>query len=68
MGPPLPASSTLKNVLVIGDSVSIGYTPVVAKLMEGYALVQVKVQHAISCPFIVQYDALISYPACSLGR
>jgi hypothetical protein len=25
-GPPLPPSSTLKNVLVIGDSVSIGYT------------------------------------------
>ena len=30
-GPPLPMSSTLKNVVIIGDSVSIGYTPIVAK-------------------------------------
>ena len=27
-GPPNPFSTTLKNVLIIGDSVSIGYTPV----------------------------------------
>jgi hypothetical protein len=40
MGPPLPASPTLKNVLVIGDSVSIGYTPTLIKLMKEYALVQ----------------------------
>ena len=28
-GPHLPTSSTLKNVLIIGDSLSIGYTPYV---------------------------------------
>ncbi len=39
-GPPLAASTTLKNVLVIGDSVSLGYTPVVAALLEDVALVQ----------------------------
>jgi len=39
-GPPLAASTTLKNVLVIGDSVSLGYTPVLTKLMEKTALVQ----------------------------
>jgi hypothetical protein len=39
-GPPLPPNSTLKNVLIIGDSVSIGYTPVVASIMQSEALVQ----------------------------
>ena len=39
-GPPLPASTTLKNVLVVGDSVSIGYTPFVAKMMAATAFVQ----------------------------
>lgn len=39
-GPPLPASPSLKNVLVIGDSVSIGYTPFVADLLKEEALVQ----------------------------
>ncbi len=39
-GPPLAASKTLKNVLVIGDSVSLGYTPILTKLMEKAALVQ----------------------------
>lgn len=39
-GPPLPASPTLKNVLVIGDSVSIGYTPFVAKALSAVAVVQ----------------------------
>jgi hypothetical protein len=39
-GPPLPMSTTLKNVLVIGDSVSIGYTPYVAANISDIALVQ----------------------------
>jgi hypothetical protein len=39
-GPPNPYSKTLKNVLVVGDSVSIGYTPFVAKVMAETALVQ----------------------------
>ena len=39
-GPPLPASATLKNILVIGDSVSLGYTPAIAQLMSRTALVQ----------------------------
>lgn len=39
-GPPLPASTSLKNVLVIGDSVSLGYTPTVANLLADAALVQ----------------------------
>merc|ERR1712159_401754 len=39
-GPPLPYSDTLKNVLIIGDSVSIGYTPYVARVLEEVALVQ----------------------------
>eukprot|EP00041_Stephanoeca_diplocostata_P003636 m.36412 g.36412 ORF g.36412 m.36412 type:complete len:283 (-) comp14491_c0_seq2:282-1130(-) len=39
-GPPLPPSTTLKNVLVIGDSVSIGYTPFVATALQSEALVQ----------------------------
>ena len=33
-------STTLKNVLIIGDSVSIGYTPWVAQHMGDVALVQ----------------------------
>lgn len=33
-GPHLPYSTTLKNVLVIGDSVSIGYTPYVAQALQ----------------------------------
>ena len=33
-GPPLPLSTTQKNVLIIGDSVSIGYTPFVANIMS----------------------------------
>jgi hypothetical protein len=36
----LPMSTTLKNVLIIGDSLSIGYTPYVANLLEDVALVQ----------------------------
>ena len=39
-GPPLAASTTLKNVLVIGDSVCLGYTPVLTTLMNKTALVQ----------------------------
>eukprot|EP00040_Diaphanoeca_grandis_P023947 m.130961 g.130961 ORF g.130961 m.130961 type:complete len:471 (-) comp29514_c0_seq3:124-1536(-) len=39
-GPPIAFSTTLKNVLIIGDSVSIGYTPWVATAMENVALVQ----------------------------
>lgn len=39
-GPTLPWSNATKNVLVIGDSLSIGFTPVLAKALEGVALVQ----------------------------
>lgn len=39
-GPPEPLSTTLKNVLIIGDSVSIGYTPFVATELASVALVQ----------------------------
>ena len=39
-GAPLPPSKTLPNVLIIGDSVSIGYTPAVALHMAKVALVQ----------------------------
>eukprot|EP01047_Picozoa_sp_COSAG01_P002365 COSAG01_NODE_63_length_29632_cov_270.650662_14_plen_463_part_00 len=39
-GAPQPMSTTKKNVLVIGDSVSIGYTPAVASLLADVALVQ----------------------------
>lgn len=35
-----PFSTTLPNVLIIGDSVSIGYTPLVATAMAKIALVQ----------------------------
>ena len=39
-GPPLPMSTSLKNILVIGDSVSDGYTPFVSARMAEVALVQ----------------------------
>eukprot|EP01045_Picozoa_sp_COSAG04_P005940 COSAG04_NODE_284_length_18146_cov_3.266789_9_plen_226_part_00 len=39
-GPPLPYSTTPKNVLIVGDSVSIGYTPFVATAMAAQAFVQ----------------------------
>ena len=39
-GPSAPASTTLKNVLIVGDSVSIGYTPYVAQELADVALVQ----------------------------
>ena len=39
-GAHLPPSTTLPNVLIIGDSVSIGYTPPVAAHMAKVALVQ----------------------------
>lgn len=39
-GPPLPMSTTKKNVLIIGDSLSIGYTPSVAANLSDIALVQ----------------------------
>lgn len=39
-GPPTPYSKTLKNVLIVGDSVSIGYTPFVANVMAPTAFVQ----------------------------
>eukprot|EP00656_Telonema_subtile_P018878 TRINITY_DN20254_c0_g1_i1.p1 TRINITY_DN20254_c0_g1~~TRINITY_DN20254_c0_g1_i1.p1 ORF type:complete len:269 (-),score=55.01 TRINITY_DN20254_c0_g1_i1:68-874(-) len=39
-GAALPPSTTLKNVLIIGDSVSIGYTPWVAQHLASEALVQ----------------------------
>ena len=40
MGPALPPAPTKKNVLVIGDSVSIGYVGRVASRLEQHALVQ----------------------------
>lgn len=39
-GAVLPMSTTKKNILIIGDSVSIGYTPWVAQHMSDVALVQ----------------------------
>lgn len=39
-GAPLPFSKSLPNVLIIGDSVSIGYTSPLAKKMQDIALVQ----------------------------
>lgn len=39
-GAHLPPSTALPNVLIIGDSVSIGYTPPVATHMAKVALVQ----------------------------
>ena len=39
-GAPLRPSATKKNVLVIGDSLSIGYTPAVAANLSDVALVQ----------------------------
>ena len=39
-GPPKPPSTTLPNCLIIGDSVSIGYTGVVVKELEGVCQVQ----------------------------
>jgi acyl-CoA thioesterase-1 len=39
-GPPLPPSTTLKNVLILGDSISLGYTPAVQAGLADVALVQ----------------------------
>ena len=39
-GPPLPTSPTLKNVLVLGDSISIGLMPAIQAGLAGVALVQ----------------------------
>ena len=39
-GPPLPPSQTLKNVLILGDSLTIGLTPYVARALSDVALVQ----------------------------
>ena len=39
-GMPLPPSDALKNVLIIGDSLSIGFTPLVAEILADVALVQ----------------------------
>ena len=44
-GPKLPMSATVPNVLIIGDSVSIGYTPFVAKALGAATAL---VQHAPS--------------------
>jgi len=39
-GVPLPFDSVRKNVIIVGDSLTIGYTPVVAELLADIALVQ----------------------------
>jgi len=39
-GAPIPFDATRKNVLILGDSVSIGYTPFVASQLQSIALVQ----------------------------
>jgi hypothetical protein len=39
-GAPLPLSPSLKNVLIIGDSISLGYTPAVSAALADVALVQ----------------------------
>jgi len=37
---PLPLDPTRKNVIIIGDSLTIGYTPIVAQLLADIAFVQ----------------------------
>jgi len=39
-GPPLALDSKRKNIVILGDSVSIGYTPYVAEQLSDVALVQ----------------------------
>jgi hypothetical protein len=39
-GPPFPLSTTKKNVIIIGDSVSLGYTGSLAKNLSDIAIVQ----------------------------
>eukprot|EP01064_Diplonema_japonicum_P012884 TRINITY_DN20230_c0_g1_i1.p1 TRINITY_DN20230_c0_g1~~TRINITY_DN20230_c0_g1_i1.p1 ORF type:complete len:332 (+),score=56.88 TRINITY_DN20230_c0_g1_i1:42-998(+) len=39
-GPSIPMSTTLPNIMILGDSVSIGYTPYVASIMKTEALIQ----------------------------
>ena len=39
-GAPLPLSSTLKNVLVVGDSISLGYTPALSTALADVAMLQ----------------------------
>ena len=39
-GAPLPPSPTLKNLLVIGDSISLGYTPFLAAALADIAVIQ----------------------------
>jgi hypothetical protein len=39
-GAPLPPSPTLKNALIIGDSISLGYTPFLAAALADVALIQ----------------------------
>ena len=39
-GAPLPPSTTLKNVLVIGDSISLGYTPALTAALADVAVIQ----------------------------
>jgi len=39
-GAPLPPSPTLKNLLVVGDSISLGYTPFLQAALADVALIQ----------------------------
>eukprot|EP00051_Salpingoeca_urceolata_P023092 m.387898 g.387898 ORF g.387898 m.387898 type:complete len:336 (-) comp20066_c18_seq4:26-1033(-) len=39
-GAPIPLSTSQPNILIVGDSVSIGYTPFVAEIMQSEAFVQ----------------------------
>ena len=39
-GPELPFNTSMPNIVILGDSVSIGYTPVVAQIMAAEAMVQ----------------------------
>ncbi len=39
-GAPAPPSTTLKNVLIIGDSISLGYTPFLAAALADVAVIQ----------------------------
>ena len=45
-GGPTPFSTTKKNVIIMGDSVSIGYTPFVAPLLTDIAQVQHSYVHS----------------------
>lgn len=70
-GPPERLSKTMKNCLVIGDSVSIGYTPFLASVLAEDCFMQVRMTYCAICVYIKQiYRVLrtISLPPSPLSR